>query len=110
MAKLTKRAIDALIPRDRLFIAFDDEIKGFGVRVMPSGTKTFILEYRPGAGGRDVAKRRLNLGRYGVMTAEQARHAAKDTLASIRFGADPQAEKISQRRALTVSELIDCFH
>jgi hypothetical protein len=44
--RLTKRTLDALEPRDKPFIAFDAEMKGFGVRVMPTGAKTFILEYR----------------------------------------------------------------
>jgi Arm DNA-binding domain len=61
-AKLSKRTVDALAPRDKAFIAFDDDVKGFGVRVMPSGSKTYVLEYRPGAGGRGVAKRRLTSG------------------------------------------------
>jgi hypothetical protein len=51
--KLTKRAVDALAPRGgKSFVAYDSEVKGFGCRISPTGTKTFILEYRPGAGGR----------------------------------------------------------
>jgi integrase len=109
MAKLTKRTVDALAARDKPFISFDTEIKGFGVRVMPSGAKTFCLEYRPHGGGRSVAKKRLTLGRYKAMTVEQARVAALNALARIRLGADPQAEKEGQRAALTVSRLIDEF-
>ena len=51
-AHITKRAVDALKPEARPFIAWDDRLTGFGVRVMPSGTKSFILNYRPGPGGR----------------------------------------------------------
>jgi Arm DNA-binding domain len=108
-AKLSKRTVDALGPRDKAFITFDVDVKGFGVRVMPSGTKTFVLEYRPGAGGRGVAKRRLTLGRCGSMTVDQARKAALDALAHIRLGADPQAAKMAQRAALSVTDLIDAF-
>jgi integrase len=109
MVKLTKRTVDALAARDKPFISFDIEIKGFGVRVMPSGAKTFCLEYRPHGGGRDVAKKRLTLGRYGAMTVEQARAAALNALARVRLGADPQTEKADQRAAITVSGLIDAF-
>jgi integrase len=109
MAKLTKRTVDALAPRDRPYIAFDDEIKGFGVRVMPSGAKSFCVEYRPHGGGRSVAKKRLTFGRYGAMTVEQARGAALNALARVRLGADPQGEKDGQRAAVTVSGLIDAF-
>ena len=78
MVKLTKRAVDALKPRAKPCIEFDGGVSGFGVRIMPSGVKTYILEYRPGAGGRGTAKKRLTLGRHGAVTAEQARKAALD--------------------------------
>jgi integrase len=109
MAKITKRTVDALKPRAKLYVAFDDDVKGFGCRVMPSGVKSYILEYRPGAGGRGTATKRLTLGRHGAMTAEQARDAALDALARIRLGDDPQAEKAHKRAAPTVGELFDEF-
>ena len=108
-ARLSKRTVDALEPRDKAYVSFDEDVKGFGVRVMPSGCKTFVLEYRPGAGGRGIAKRRLTLGRSGSMTVEQARKAALDAWAQIRLGADPQAAKAGQRAAPSVSDLIDAF-
>jgi integrase len=76
---------------------------------VPSGVKTFIMEYRPHGGGRGVAKKRLTIGRYGGMTCDQARKAALDALARIRLGDDPQAEKSRRRAALTVGELADAF-
>jgi Arm DNA-binding domain len=84
--KIGKRTVDGLSPRDKAYVVFDETVKGFGVKVGPNGVKTFVLEYRPGAGGRGVAKRRLTLGRYGVATPEQARAAALDALARIRMG------------------------
>jgi hypothetical protein len=54
MHRVTKRTVDALPARAKPYVAFDADVKGFGVRVMPSGAKTFVLEYRPGAGGRAV--------------------------------------------------------
>ena len=56
MHRITKRVVDALPARVKPYIAFDADVKGFGVRVMPSGAKTFVLEYRPGAGGRAETK------------------------------------------------------
>jgi integrase len=109
MVKLTKRAVDSLAVRAKPYIAFDADVKGFGVRIMPSGLKTFVLEYRPGSGGRHVHKNRLTLGRYGAMTVEQARAGALTALARIRLGSDPQAEKASRRAAPSVGELIDAF-
>jgi Arm DNA-binding domain len=48
---------------------------------MPTGAKSFVVEYRPGAGERGVAKKRLTLGRHGAMTAVGARKAAMEALA-----------------------------
>jgi integrase len=110
-ARLTKRAVDGFEPRsdNKPFIAFDTKVKGFGCRISPTGVKTFVLEYRPGAGGRGVGKRRLTLGRYGAMTVDQARQAALTALAHVRLGSDPQEDKSRQRASLTVGDLIDVF-
>jgi integrase len=107
--KFTKRAIDGLVPSEKPETVWDGILPGFGVQVMPSGLKTFVLHYRPGAGGRAVGKQRYTIGRYGPMTVEQARKAAQDALARIRLGEDPQAEKGRQRAALTVDGLIAAF-
>ena len=106
---LTKRSVDALTPGAKAFIAFDSQVRGFGVRVMPSGVKTFILEYRPNGGGRAVAKRRLKIGRFGSLTVDEAREKAKRAHARVELGADPCAEKAEQRAAVTVGGLIDAF-
>ena len=107
--KLTKRTVDGLVPGGKPFIIFDTDIKGLGCRVMSTGVKTFVLEYRPGAGGRGVNKRRLTLGHYGAMAVEQARKAALDALADIRQGHDPQAEKTRQRAGLTLGDMLGAF-
>jgi len=107
--KLTKRTVDALSATNRPFIAFDADLAGFGVRVMPTGVKSWIVEYRPHGGGRGVAKRRTTLGKVGQLTPDQARRAAATMLAQARLGSDPAAEKVSRRAAITVSDLIDAF-
>ncbi len=44
MTRLTKRVIDALKPRPNgEHFTWDREIRGFGIRVKPSGTKTFLI-------------------------------------------------------------------
>jgi integrase len=106
---LTKRSVDALTPGAKAFVAFDSQLHGFGVRVMPSGVKTFIFEYRPHGGGRAVAKRRLKLGRFGPLTADEARDKARRAYGNVANGIDPAAEKAEQRAAMTVGGLIDAF-
>ncbi|TDX60767.1 site-specific recombinase XerD [Methylosinus sp. sav-2] len=107
--KITKRSVEALQAGERPFIAFDSDLAGFGVRVMPSGVMSYIVEYRPHGGGRSVAKRRITIGKVGTLTPEQARKAAADMLAQVRLGADPAADKASQRQAATVAELVEAF-
>jgi len=107
--KLTKRTADAVKPRAKPYVAFDTSLKGFGVRVLPTGAKSWIVEYRPGGGGRAVGKRRLKLGDVGELTPVQARKAARTTLSKVRLGADPAAERSAARRQMTVAVLAEEF-
>ena len=85
-AKLNKRNVDAFAPpKDKQAVLWDSEIRGFGLRALPSGLKTFIVQYRNIEG----IKRRINLGRYGVITTEQARDLAKIKLGEVAGGQDP---------------------
>src|SRR5687768_17919950 len=61
------RVVDALRsdPARDVF-AWDDELRGFGVRVKPSGGKSFIVQYR----NRNGRSRRFTIGRYGVRSEE----------------------------------------
>ncbi|MHB8414963.1 MAG: tyrosine-type recombinase/integrase [Acidiferrobacteraceae bacterium] len=87
--KITKRAVDALTPPAKGYVLhWDDEIKGFGLRVMSTGAKSFILQKR--IHGKD---HRITLGRYGAVTVEQARRDAKVKAGLIASGGDPVAEK-----------------
>lgn len=106
--RLTKRIVDSLRPRDKPFIAYDVDLKGFGVRVLPSGVKSWVVEYRPGV-GRGFAKKRMTIGSVSTLTADEARKAARDTLASIRLGSDPLDARARERDATPVSNLIDQF-
>ena len=68
-AKLTqnKRIVDALEPQDKPWIAWDDRLPGFGVRVQPSGAKTFVVNYRSGSGDRSVPNQRVTPGSFGCI-------------------------------------------
>jgi integrase len=105
--KITKRLIDSLSRRDRPYITYDTDLKGFGVRVMPSGVATYIVEYRPDGGGRKVPKKRMTLGRVGELTPDQARSIARDRLGEVRHGHDPLADRQTKRRELNITDLIE---
>lgn len=107
--KLTKRVVDAIKPGAARVLWYDTELKGFGLKVEPSGVMTWIVEYRAGAGGRAAAKRRLTLGKAGALTPDEARLLAKDALAKVHAGEDPAATKASTRAAKTVAELCDTY-
>jgi integrase len=101
MAKLTKRSADAASAVGSELFLWDDELPGFGLRVKKSGARSFIVQYR-NANGRS---RRLTLGRYGVLTVEEGRRAAKLALAEVVKGADPAENKKLARGAMTIEEL-----
>jgi integrase len=101
MPKLTKRVIDkAEAAKGELFL-WDDELPMFGLRVKASGAKSFIVQYRNANG----TSRRLTLGRYGVLTPEEARREAKLALAEVAKGADPAESRKLARDAMTIEEL-----
>jgi integrase len=101
MPKLTKRSVEALRVQATNYIAFDAELPGFGVRIMPSGKRFFLVQYR-----RHGRTRRVMLGQFGPLTAEVARRRALMLLAQARSGgSDPAAERDALRQSLTVEQL-----
>ena len=107
--KLTKTVVHSLPARDKVYIVYDDTLLGFGVRVTPNGARSWIVEYRPHGGGRGVGKRRITLGSITVLTPDQAREAAGDVLAKVRFGQDTPHDRAARRASPLLSELIDEF-
>src|SRR3546814_1221476 len=79
-AKLTKRYIDGLKPAAKRYPVYDAELKGFGVIVLPSGIISYIVEYRPDGGGRNVAKKKMTLCRVGEIKPDQAQTLDRERL------------------------------
>lgn len=91
---LTKRIIDAAIARDREYHLWDAKQRGLGLRVHPSGTKSFILKKRTAA-GRQV---KITIGRYGEITIDEARDQAAGHTTELIKGNDPAQAKRDIRR------------
>jgi len=111
--KLTKRIVDALkAPKPskvgvkvRETFVWDRELRGFGIQVMPSGLKSFVIQYRTAEG----RLRRSVIGRFGLMTVEEARDLAHEKLVAVSKGVDPVAAEAEDTGRITVAELCDWY-
>ena len=106
--RINKSSVDALKPQAARFLAWDTEIPGFGVRVYPSGQKVYLLKYRVG-GGRFARIRWALIGKHGSVTPDQARDIARRWAAEVADGGDPAGVREEQRKAPTVSALLDKY-
>ncbi len=107
--RLTKRTVDSAAPRAAEYAIWDGELAGFGLRVRPSGTKTYVVQYRVGGGRRGIV-RKLTIGRHGSpWTADNARLEAKRLLGAVAHHEDPARERAERRREFTVEELCELY-
>lgn len=103
--KITKSVIDRLPanPHKDILI-LDSQVKGFGIRRKPSGATSFVLQYRNAAN----TSRRMTIGRFGEITADQARGLALRLRVKINEGGDPACKPVEdsdQGDRITVAEL-----
>ena len=77
---LTARSIAEARPGKSRYIIWDEKLTGFGLRVSPSGTRSFILQYRTPESGRRMSNRKKVLGRAPEMTPARARSLAREWL------------------------------
>lgn len=98
--RLTKPALTRLsLPSDKSeLIIFDDGLPGFGVRLRQGGKRTWIVQYRTGR-----KQRRITLGSVEVLDPDEARRHARETLAKVQLGSDPQVEKSDARARAVVT-------
>ena len=109
MAKLnsttiSRRTVEALPVGECETVFWDHELCGFGVRVYPSGTKVYLVQTR--SGGRS---RRVTIGRHGVLTAEQARRKAAQSIASIKAGDNPARAVSPPDAGPTIAEVAERY-
>ena len=105
--RLTKRLVDAVKPQSARYIIWDSGLPGFGLRIEPTGRKTFIARYRAG-GGRSGTLRQATIGRYGIVTPDHARLLARKVLGAAADGSDPVEEKKRARKpGITVAQVCD---
>ena len=88
MPKITKRAVDALKSLEREHVVWDDDLKGFGVRVHPSGRKVFIVKTR--YQGRII---KMTIGPHHAVSAAYARVRAAEIITDARAGKNPKGRR-----------------
>lgn len=111
--RITKRIVDKASGVEGRHYLWDGELRGFGVQVERSGTKTYIVRYRPRGLGRAAPRRFYKIGRHGEFTPDEAREAAKRILGRVAAGEDPAQERKLKREqaenAITFSNLAEAF-
>lgn len=85
IAKIGNSLIKKLVPCEKVYDVRDLNLKGFLIRVHPSGSMSYICQYTRG--------RRINLGKVGVITAAQAREKAIEVINDFNKGIEPTAQK-----------------
>ena len=91
--KITKRSVDAA----RTGFLWDDELRGFGLKVTPAGAKSYVFQYR--MGGRETYARRYTIGAHGSpWTPVTARQEAERLALQVKRGVDPREHRREHRR------------
>jgi integrase len=91
--KLTVSLVSGLEIKPERYEVWDSEIKGFMLRVSPTGEMSYYLAYR-----HNGRKRRLFIGKHGTITATQARKVAKKKAGEVANGVDIQEQKQEKRK------------
>lgn len=102
--KLTKAIVTAAGPSAKEYFLWDSEVRGFGIRVQPSGRKTFVYQYR-----FNRRSRRHMIGPAEVLPVALARDLAREAVVKVSRGFDPAEEREAARNAITVKELAERF-
>jgi integrase len=108
MPKLTKRFVESIKPTIKDRVLWDNRMPGFGLRVQPSGVRSYVVQYR----NAQRRSRRLTIGKHGAVTAEGAREIARQILNEVYDRKDPR-DPVAERRALikapTMNDLLDQY-
>jgi integrase len=87
--KLTGRISGLRLPPGKTdYIAFDEDVPGFGIRLREGGSRNFVFQYKVGS-----RQRRMNLGAVSAVDFEKARKAARNLYHQVKLGQDPASDK-----------------
>jgi len=105
--KITKRTVDSITPAGTDLFLWDTDLNGFGLKVTPSNSKIYILQYR--MGGRGSPSRRYTIGKHGAWTPDSARKESTRLLGLIASGTDPAEAKRKDKTGLTLTAFAEHY-
>jgi len=97
-ATIGARLLKQLKPQEKPFEVRDMRLKGFLLRVQPSGNMTYIVQYRRG--------KRITLGSAEILEPTEARTEAKKILGDVMRGVDPEAVTF-EKKDRTLATFLD---
>ena len=103
--EISNRSLERIKPDEKPRIIWDTKLTGFGIKVMPSGTISFLVNYRSDGGGRKAPNRRMTLGRHGTISAAKARQKAQEILGEAAGGKDPSKARQVLRAMPTLGDI-----
>lgn len=96
-AAINAKLVSSLQPKPKPYEVRDTRLKGFLLRVQPSGAMSYVCEYGRG--------KRITLGRADLLAPNVAREKARMVLADVVHGKDPRTAR-RQARAKTLGEFL----
>jgi len=102
--RLTEKLVKGAEPRAKDYYLFDEEVRGFGLVVYRSGGLAFVLMYRAAK-----RKRLYTIGRWPEWSVVAARERARLLRREVSAGQDPQTERVAQRDAPGIADLVDRY-
>lgn len=102
--RLTDAAVRRAKPTTQRTLLYDTDLRGFCLSVEPSGSKAFKVIY-----GHEGKKRWFTIGRADALSVTRARNLARETIARVYQGGDPQSERSERKRAATFGTLVEQY-
>lgn len=94
---ISNSLLPKLQPRAKYYEIRDQKLKGFILRIQPSGDMYYRCEYARG--------KVISLGSTNVLTPAQARDKAREILSQVRLGIEPDGKK--QSDPMTMSKFVN---
>ncbi|ESZ17790.1 hypothetical protein X735_12535 [Mesorhizobium sp. L2C085B000] len=110
--RITKTVVADAAKTGKEYVIWDSRVAGFGLRVRPSGAKSFVFVYRS-AGGRAGSVKRMTIK---ASNPDVAYDRAKELAGQFHAGIDPATEKADGRaeaerkkKISSVGDVLDSF-